>query len=613
LNTNPRSFSRRRKFAKQAKFLPAALFWAVAVLTALTTFLSVQTSNVAVQAVSLPDFRIDSYRTDLTIQPDGLVTITETLELFYMSDSEKTRLYLETGNAAQLVVRDVAISAQGKADQAVSMLSISQAGSSGQASGKSLTYTVNESEGSFRLSIRAPAEAGTNRILRLSYDLQGALIRHQDCVVFRRPLLQAAGRLAIRQPIVILNYPDLIRTQDAWFTAVSGEPVLAVAVEAGVAQLSAPTLAAGEKLTAAVVLPVIDDWENLPLAAEPQFRSELVASFEQDAEAARNRARMASLTGILIGSLMMLSLAGLIVSGLVFDREGVLQLRHTLDVPATPDLRPAVLARLIRPRHPGQLVLGTLIDLVRRGKLRLDGHIFSYDEKSLADFHGMVAFEIFLVQWLFEKVTHSQTLSIAQIRQYALDRSTAAEFTAYYGQLIQLIDEDLEQAGLSSPHKRGIGLAIGLAGATVLSLLAVLVSALARTANGLWLLVPASAYFFYGRVARHLPRAGNIQADLGLAYRRSLLSNYQCPLAETVVNHMPYAVSLGISRRYLERLAVCYEKEPERIISVLSCFTGSIPAADPADQLRDFARDLDSMESMLAASLYFAHGIHFHS
>ncbi len=149
---------------------------------------------------------------------------------------------------------------------------------------------------------------------------------------------------------------------------------------------------------------------------------------EIEAEMARmiQRTWVAGFLARLTWILLVVGLFVLTFLVLVYEREGLLRqprlLETTRDSFAIPAYSPAVLARLSRYHHPGQILLGTMMDLVVRGKLRLDGHVFTLLAHGVPDYQGMTAYEIFLLQWFFERITRENTLSTAQIRRYALDK-----------------------------------------------------------------------------------------------------------------------------------------------------------------------------------------------
>lgn len=570
-----------------------------------------------VSAAFLLDYSVEGYRIDCDIQADSSIQVTESINLKYLLDSESIALKLPLDGATALNLKSVAISADTSTGGAVKLMEVLPAESSKQASSQTLTYTYAADNDPRRLRISAFAASGTLRKLVVKYELQGALVRIGDTIEMRRTFFSSLGRKAITEPILMLHYPDQVNAEDALFQVISTVPFLATQVDPQTVQMSTTKLNRGQSMEAVLLLPD----SSLSVTLNPQLqqmdRTSLFAGIEQEAQRVARGEQLDRLLSSLIWILVFVAVLLIILLVLIFDREGLIPSRRSIEPPRRSAFRPAILARLLRHHHPGQLLLGTLLDLVQRGKLRLDGQMFSLVESSPADYRGMAAFEIFLVQWLFERVNRGSTISTAQIRKYALNRRTAPEFAAYYDQLIKLVSEEMVSSGLIDLDKNRRGKLIGISLGSAYTVLAILISWLIFSFSGLVLLLPAAGFFFYGLKIRHLTGEGNLQANIGRVFRKTLIEFAPQTGAdnldpEQVAANLPQALTLGLTQRYVKQIEQTSVNKPELIGLFLRNFTQSMIAADPAIQLQNFARDLRAMESMLSASLYFALGIHFY-
>jgi hypothetical protein len=563
------------------------------------------------------DFDIDGYRVDCAIQNDGSVLVTEAIDLKYRTDCEAITLKLPLERATSLTLQSVAISADTSTGGAVSLVEVLPAESSQQANSQTLTYTFNEDTDPRRLKISAFGAADTARKIVVAYQLQGVVVRAGDSILLRRTFFSSLGRLVVTEPILMLNYPEKIKLESVWFQAISKAQFLAAQVDANTVQMSTARLGAGQSMEAALVLPAAGLSATISELPETHDRAALVANINHDVQRVATDERLARIWANLTWILILIAGFLMILLVLLFDREGLTPFRRSQETPLRSDFRPAVLARLFRLHYPGQLLLGTLLDLVQRGKLRLDGHVFSLDDTKSADYREMSAYEIFLVQWLFDRVARSTTISTAQIRKYALDRRSAPEFAAYYDQLIKLINEEMVKDNLIDQAKNRLGKRIGIALGSTYIVFGILFSILLCSFTGLFLLLPALYFFLYGTKNRHLTGEGNRQAHIGRAFRKSLKHFAIHMEASTigpdqVATNLSQAVALGLIQPYLTQVELAYSKQPGLICAFLRKFTRSMIAADPANQLQNFAHDLEAMGSMLSASLYFALGIHFY-
>ncbi|MDD2457255.1 MAG: DUF2207 domain-containing protein [Eubacteriales bacterium] len=581
-----------------------------------------QTAPIEVAASVLSDYQIQSYRIDCEITPDGLIRVQEKLDIVYEQDCEELAFVLDAGKARTLELLSVAISTRsenaGSEDQLVEVM---PAEADSQAQMQSMSYKLSSDDALKRLKIRTIGEVGEARQVVVRYQLDGALVQLTDAILFRRGFFTLAPNKSVANPILLIHCPAGSEAGSLWFTAISPVPFVSAEVDQDTIQMSAPQLPARQGMTAALILPVAGFANGAALLPQGvvQDTSASIAEIETEQARMTQRAFVKGFLARLNWILMLVALFVLTFLVLVFEREGLLSLpRHAREDKNPlhgPDYSPAILARLSRHHHPGQILLGTLMDLVLRGKLRLDGHVFTLKAHGLPDYQGMSAFEIFLLQWFFERITQENTLSTAQIRRYALDSKTATEFSAYYEQFIHLIQEDMVKAGLLDLHKKHLGQVIGLTLAAGYALASVMIATVTGTLAGLILLLPALLFGAFAFGLKHLTRLGHIEAAKAGFFRQTLRhyarvkkSQPDNPALDCAL--LAPAVALGVARIYLRQLKTLYGSKRGLISQFMAPLTKSL--AGDAQNLADFARDLDAMGSMLSASLYLALGIHFY-
>ena len=577
---------------------------------------------VEVAASVLSDYRINSYRIDCQLAADGTVMVQEKLDILYQQDCEELVFILDAGKARSLQVVSVVISAGSiVAGSPVQMVEVMPAEANTQANLQSLSYKLSADDSIQRLKIRTVGQASETRQIVIQYELEGALVQLKDSVKFRRMFFSLVQDKDIASPVLLIHYPTAKKAASPWYQAISPVLFVTTEVDQDTIQMSAPQLSAGQDMVAVVILPTAGFASGAALLPQGIVQDKTSVIAEIEAEMARmiQRTWVAGFLARLTWILLVVGLFVLTFLVLVYEREGLLRqprlLETTRDSFAIPAYSPAVLARLSRYHHPGQILLGTMMDLVVRGKLRLDGHVFTLLAHGVPDYQGMTAYEIFLLQWFFERITRENTLSTAQIRRYALDKGTAAEFAAYYEQFIHLIQEDMVKDGLIDIHKRHLGKVIGLTLAGGYALAGILITGLTGAPTGLLLIIPVLLFAGFGMGLKHLTRLGNAEAAKSGAFRQ-LLSTYarwrkhEPENPELDSSLLAFAIALGISRSYLRQLAELYGNKRGLVSRFMARLTKSL--AGDAENLAGFARDLDAMGSMLSASLYLALGIHFY-
>lgn len=578
--------------------------------------------EVTVAASVLSDYRVDSYRIDCEISPDGQVVVQEKLDLFYQQESKELAFFLSTGKARSLKLLSVAISAGSPADSTpVQLVEVLPADSKTQANLQSLSYSLNADGLNDRLKIRSVGHANETRQVVIRYQLDGALVQLTDAIKFRRSFFALAGDKTIAKPVLMIHYPQGAQADSVWSRPVSPIAFMTTEVDADTVQMSAPQLLAKQKMEAVLILPVSGFAPGAALLPQGTVgnRAAVIAEIEQELARMSQLAWADAFLSRLTWILLTLAVFILTILFLVFEREGLLRLPLDRGLPkgpvAIPVHRPAILARLSRHHHPGQILLATLLDLVIRGKLRLDGHVFTLLAHSVPDYQGMSAYEIFLLQWFYERITKENTLAPAQIRKYALDRRTAAEFAAYYEQFILLIQEDMVKEGLLDLPKRHQGKLLGLVMAGFYASASLCIVLVTRSLPGLVLLVPALLFAGFALGLKHLTRQGNLEAAKARHLRQQIrhyasLKKGQPAEPRLDSDLLAPAIALGADKPYLRQLTELYHQDQSLARAFMAQLTQS--QINDSEHLAGFARDLDAMGSMLSASLYLALGVHFY-
>jgi len=266
----------------------------------------------------------------------------------------------------------------------------------------------------------------------------------------------------------------------------------------------------------------------------------------------------------------------------------------------------------LRQNRPARLILATLLDLVRRKELALDGCVFTLLHPERTDYTGFSASEVYLLQWMFGQIARENTLSTAQIRQYARGEDTAERFRAYYRQYRVLFDEELRSRDLFDQNRtiRGRIIATIVAG-IYLVLTAVFVLPL-RAPAGWLLLLPSFLLLLYSRQINRLTQNGRELRARCRSLRRYLLQMArQKPLAEPdfLARILPVSIALGNSQNLFRQIGRNWSQVgPEQL--GISGLADRSKKRSTTDQLQDFIVDLQVMESMLSASLLLAEGVH---
>ncbi len=288
--------------------------------------------------------RID---TEVAVQPDGRLLVTEKLTLRY-TGGPFTFVFRDLPNRRLDEIRDISVREGDRAYRQVS----------DEESREPFTFSVFREDGAQRVRWVYPETVGGTRSFELRYTVLGAVRRSSNAdelwwsMVFPErevPVEQAQGR--IRLPVSVPAAQLEASAPD-----VSGE----VMVQPGLATVQAQDIAPGRELTLRLRFPTgivggdIPAWQARELAQEAYNTS----------------TRPIVNTGLsLLAALLLLLLGGGLWRWWLRNRDPLPQGFVARELPDAPDdLPPALAARLLRSLD-AQATLGTLFDLANRGYL----------------------------------------------------------------------------------------------------------------------------------------------------------------------------------------------------------------------------------------------------
>ena len=603
-----------------------------------------------VMALSRDPYSVEIYDIDIRLQSDGSAQVTERILYNFDEDAKFLDFLVNQKQNARLTVKSVAVSEnnppadileKSKQDDQVQLQDLSPSLNSENTS-VPMTYSKTDIETADRLRMNAFFEGGSSRLVKIDYVLEGLVRRSVDSSFVQQKIGGIPENVSI--DCMKLKYTLTYQTEktDSWFKIISDSVQSSEQIKSDQWMVSWEEIRSGYSIDVVMLMPY-DKFALVNPGITLPTRGELIAGTqEQINKMEQDRFWLGSLKA-LVFFLLGLSLVFILLIYLIFDREGMAKFKGRYLMPEKLDYPPVIFSILMRTSKPGLLLFSTLIDLVRREELELDGLVFTWKNFDRNDYSGFRAFEIFLLQWLFTQIGSGNTISTVQIRDYARDRKTSDEFNTYYEQFRRLINEELPQYGLIDETKSRYGRIIGISLSATYFLMGIASSVLLKSWIGILLLIPSVLFFFYGLSLRHLTAKGNEQFARGKAIKRYLSKFYELdetenskvvlPECELFASALPYVIALGRTKLFMRQIillvknkSMCgnrliavyqnlsaksaafqaYEKHPENPEKEIS------PAAKAAaiEQVRLLGRDLVSMESMLLACFYFSSNLY---
>jgi hypothetical protein len=618
--------------------------WLSATIILLTGLLLAIPSQT-VSALGREPYLVDTYDIDIKIQPDGTAAVTERVLYSFEEDTDFLDFYVNQKRMSRLTVNSVAVSENNppadvfekslQNDQ-IQLQELSPSTNSENMS-VPMSYVLSGTDNAEKLRLRAFFEGGSKRLIKFEYLLEGLVRRSVDSSFIKQEIVGIPGNVPINCMKLKYTLPYNLEKADSWLRIISEISYSSEQIKSDQWMIGWEQINSGQVIDAVLIMPYEAFALVSPGISQPT-RSELISEAEEQIDKVeQNRFWLGSIRA-LVFFLLGLSLVLLLLIYLIFDREGVSKFKGRYLMPESLDYPPAILSILMRSGKPGLLLFSTLIDLVRRGELELDGLVFTWKNSQRNDYTGFKAFEIFLLQWLFGQIGKGNTISTVQIRDYARDRDTSEEFNGYFDQFRQLISEEMPQFDLIDQTKSRYGKIIGISLSVAYLIMGVASSILLKSWIGVLLLIPAVLFFIYGLSLRHLTVNGNEQFARGKAIKRYLgrffeiseleKSNIELPECKRFVSVLPYAIALNRTKLFMRQMLLMVKSksmcgteliEAYQSLSAKSAVRpedenllteegGLSPAAKAAsvEQLRLLGRDLVAMESMLLACFYFS-------
>ena len=563
-----------------------------------------------VQAAWSAVFTIDEHAIRVELAADGSALVTETIHYRMLSDIQELEFQLlhDHGDPVQLVSIGVADMTSNTGQQIFVEAKQVEVSNSQKLP---LTYTAKVEPDHLDIHLSTLSKAQSVRTVSLTYKLGHATEQHDGAALFERRFFSQNFKTNTQHLILDLVLPDQLPVERIWAKTASQSDF--VTTQPGTSQLrfQATDLSADQDLTLTCVMPA--DFFSTSLIAEHPLTWEQLIDRARAADNWLNwlRSLRQSAAGLVF---MLITLAALLGAGIYwfFDREGAAEYRQRYDREIVEYLPPAVIARLLRQNRPARLILATLLDLVRRKELALDGCVFTQLHQERTDYTGFSASEVYLLQWMFGQIARENTLSTAQIRQYARGEDTAGRFRAYYRQYRVLFDEELRSRDLFDQNRtiRGRIMAVAIAG--IYLILAVVFILPLQAPAGWLLLLPSFLLLLYSRQINRLTQNGRELKARCQSLRRYLLQmTRQKPLAgpDFLARILPVSIALGSSQNLFRQIGRTWSQVgPEQL--GISGLADRSKKRSTTEQLQDFIIDLQVMESMLSASLLLAEGVH---
>jgi hypothetical protein len=464
------------------------------------------------------DFSILSYHIEVKLAADGSANVAETLRGRIGRDLSSLELAIRRQGTAAVKLQGVSLSCpQDSAGRSLNMIAAARDGKSGH--GSPTTYEAAERGDSLRVWLYSSFAAGSERTIRLTYRLEGVVQRHLDAAQLRAVFFSALPRQPALDARLDIRLPGSLSAADpGWTLPVSLAAFSEMAESPDCLSFQAAGLAAGQNMTLVSLLPHAM-FGQAPAAGKP-LSWEILTAAARAAQAAIQTSQIRSQQAKLqITVLIALAFALLLLIYLFFDREGAADYRSATwqEIPA--GLPPAALALFMRKKRTSRLLLGTLLDLVRRGHLALEELSFV----RLPEKPGLAGFETRLLDWLFGYLAEGQVLSLAAFRHAAADLKQSSLFRAFCQSFQNELDRILAAKRLLDEPSRRRGRLIGLIAALCYLLLAATGLFVLKMPLTLLLLLPAAALALYSLSFRRFTKAGREVFAAGAALRRAIL------------------------------------------------------------------------------------------
>lgn len=597
-----------------------------------------------------PDYTVENYDITVQLQPDGNAVMTEKLLVNFNENLRQLDLYVNRLRNSRLGNVSISISEKDPdleqlvlpPEESTILYQELQPGDPESSAQSPLTWLQQDQENSVRLRLSLVLAQGSSYQITVKYGLEQLIRRNDEIAYVQQQINILPDDVPMKNINVRYYLPYQPAGDDSWLRMIGDNEPQSSIIEVDNWSTVWSKMTSQDFPETIMIMPA-ENFLQIEASANLPNREALINEAQERVTRADRRMFWRESVEALVYFLLVLALVFILLIYFIFDREGIASFRARYYLPESIELPPAVISMVMRTGRPAGLIMSTLLDLVKRRELSLEGQVFTWLHADRNDYTGFRAFEIFLLQWLFDKASGgTNTLSAVQLRDYAKARSTAEEFRGYYDQFVELLSEEMIGYGLYDESKSYYGRLIGQALAAAYVVLSVLACVYLVSPIGLVLLIPAVVFFLYALSLRHLTSYGNEQYARGLAFRRYLSQFYELdrnitdirlPDCEDAVKLLPYAVALNRTKLYMRQLlmmakdnsAECgsglLETYQNRTLATADSNkrgeeSGSGEQASAAakaaavEQIRLLGRDLVTMESVLAAGFYMSSSFH---
>lgn len=597
-----------------------------------------------------PDYTVENYDITVQLQPDGNAVMTEKLLVNFNENLRQLDLYVNRLRNSRLGNVSISISEKDPdleqlalpPEESTILYQELQPGDPESSAQSPLTWLQQDQENSVRLRLSLVLAQGSSYQITVKYGLEQLIRRNDEIAYVQQQINILPDDVPMKNINVRYYLPYQPAGDDSWLRMIGDNEPQSSIIEVDNWSTVWSKMTSQDFPETIMIMPA-ENFLQIEASANLPNREALINEAQERVTRADRRMFWRESVEALVYFLLVLALVFILLIYFIFNREGIASFRARYYLPESIELPPAVISMVMRTGRPADLIMSTLLDLVKRRELSLEGQVFTWLHADRNDYTGFRAFEIFLLQWLFDKASGgTNTLSAVQLRDYAKARSTAEEFRGYYDQFVELLSEEMIGYGLYDESKSYYGRLIGQALAAAYVVLSVLACVYLVSPIGLVLLIPAVVFFLYALSLRHLTSYGNEQYARGLAFRRYLSQFYELdrnitdirlPDCEDAVKLLPYAVALNRTKLYMRQLlmmakdnsAECgsglLETYQNRTLATADSNkrgeeSGSGEQASAAakaaavEQIRLLGRDLVTMESVLAAGFYMSSSFH---
>lgn len=570
-------------------------------------------SGCSVVSANNSDYSISRYEIQVVLQNDGSALVTETVSFNVRKNLKVFNFDLDYADSGIIQIDQVNI--LNNQDDVVSDAAYEIKPLISNASLNSNADYQSQDDGqTLNIQIAVLTEADATRTIQLVYRLSGIIRRNSDNAALIHRFFASTEDADIDQLDLAIKLPEPITEIEIWTLPVSlaefsvSRPQPDLIRYQGVTSrgddhLLLYCLFQPERFAAAKPFASNQTWEQLTAIAKKSANDlEINTKFR---ETISNLARV----------LLLLSIVLCLFIYWFYDREGRAKFRHHYWHAMPEGIEPAVMVLLMNQFVPGRLILTTLLDLARRNVLTLQGNIFKLTNTQIEQINGLKAYEKHLLQFLFEQIASGQSISTAEIRQYARSKTTAEKFQANYSQFRDLLDNEIKNLGLIDHERAQRGRILAWVASGCYLAIALVATFYLKMPGELLLLIPSAGMALYGWKIRRLTPAGRELYAMGQALKRTICECDGQKIwtePEFFANMLPLAIGFGIGSQLADNL-IMTGKDSQSPFSDHSFENyGVTPSATAWQaQIETLFADLKVMESMLSSSVLLSAGLHW--